>query len=54
MMLTVQAKIENISQNHANPKWAAGQMMEVIKENVKLVNRTTQISLLKELVKKNY
>ena len=49
---TVQAKIVNISTNHANPKWAAGQMQEVIKENVKLVNRTTQTLLLVELTRK--
>ena len=49
---TVQAKINIISTNHANPNWAAGQMLEVIKENVKLVNRTTQTWLLSELVKK--
>ena len=49
---TVQAKIDRISQNHANPNWAAGRMLEVIKENVKLVNRTTQTMLLRELVRK--
>ena len=49
---TVQAKINIISTNHANPNWAAGQMLEVIKENVKLVNCTTQTWLLSELVKK--
>ena len=49
---TVLAKINIISINHANPIWAAGQMQEVIKENVKLVNRTTQTILLNELVKK--
>ena len=49
---TVLAKINIISTNHANPQWAAGQMQEVIRENVKLVNRTTQTILLKELVKK--
>jgi hypothetical protein len=49
---TVQAKINIISTNHANPNWAAGQMLEVIKDNVKLVNRTTQTGLLSELVKK--
>ena len=47
---TVQAKINIISTNHANPNWAAGQMLEVIKENVKLANRTTQTILLKELI----
>ena len=49
---TVQAKIINISTNHANPTWAAGQMSEVIKDNVKLVSRTTQKLLLLELVRK--
>ena len=49
---TVQAKIENISKNHANPKRAASQMSEVIKENVKLVNRTTQTMLLSKLLRK--
>ena len=49
---TVQAKINIISTNHANPNWAAGQMLEVIKENVKLANRTTQTILLKELITK--
>ena len=49
---TVQAKINIISTNHANPNWAAGQMLEVIKENVKLANRTTQTILPKELITK--
>ena len=52
MIQTVLAKIENISSNHANPTWAAGQMQEVIKENMKLVNRRTQTMLLKELIRK--
>ena len=52
MEQTVQAKIISISTNHANPRWAAGQMKEVLKENVKLVNRRTQTMLLKDLVKK--
>ena len=52
MMLTVRAKIDAISTNHANPTRAAGQMLEVIKENVKLVNRTTQTKLLRELLKR--
>ena len=32
--------------------WAAGRMQEVMKESVKLVNRTTQTLLLKELVRR--
>ena len=52
MMPTVQAKINTISTNHANPQWAAGQMSKVIKENVKLVNRVTQTHLINELVKR--
>ena len=52
MMLTVLARCDAISTNHANPQWAAGQMKEVIKENVKLVNRSTQTMLLRELVRK--
>ena len=52
MMQTVQAKITNISTNHANPQWAEGQMTEVLKENMKLVNRVTQTMLLKELTRK--
>ena len=51
-MQTVRAKITNISTNHANPQWAEGQMTEVLKENMKLVNRVTQTMLLKELTKK--
>ena len=47
MMLTVLARCDIISTNHANPAWE-----EVIKENVKLVNRTTQTMLLRELVRK--
>ena len=52
MEQTIQAKISAISTRHANPRWAAGQMQEVIKENVKLTNRTTQMMLLKELVRR--
>ena len=52
MEQTVLAKITNISTNHANPRWAEGQMKEVIKENVKLANRTTQAMLLRELVRR--
>ena len=52
MMQTVLAKIANISSNHANPIWAAGQMKEGVKENMKLVNRRTQTMLLQELVRK--
>ena len=47
MMQTVRAKITTISTNHANPLWAEGQMSEVLKENMKLVNRVTQTMLLK-------
>ena len=52
MMLTIQAKIVNISTNHSNPQWAAGRMKEVIEENVKLVNRRTQTMLLEDLVRR--
>ena len=52
MEQTVLAKITNISTNHANPRWAEGQMKEVIKGNVKLANRTTQAMLLRELVRR--
>ena len=52
MMLTIQAKIVNISTNHSNPKWAAGRLKEVIEENVKLVNRRTQTMLLEDLVRR--
>ena len=52
MEQTVLAKITSISTNHANPRRAEGQMKEVIKENVKLANRTTQAMLLRELVRR--
>ena len=48
---TVMAKVTNISTNLTNPSRAAGLMMEVYEENVKLTDRVAQKYLIQKLVR---